>query len=121
MNAQQEAQNNIIKHGAHNDNPTKLNKPNLDAGYGKILMALKILDPKFRKTQIQVAELIGRPIRSTTAYRYNPRTNREYYSKCKYFSTHGAWAALSAAKLIHKFNGSWSLTELGEKYVQEMM
>ena len=116
MNAQEIACENLRKHGAWNDNTLRLNHPSAKSGYGRILLALSILAPEHRRTQIQVAQLIGRPVRIMTKW-YNSGAT----GQVKYFSTHGAWATLSNAKLIEKVDNAWSLTELGKQYVHEMM
>lgn len=115
MNAQQIALKNVRAHNAHNDKEISLNHPNAKCGYGLVLRALSVLAPEYRKTQMQVAKFIGRPVRRSD--RWSTSGNLRPVS---YFSTHGTWATLSNAKLIEKKNGSWTLTELGERYVHEM-
>ena len=114
MTTWQIARNNLRKHGAHNDHSISLNYPSKTRGYGLVLRALTVLAPEYRKTQMQVAKLIGRPIHVTD------RWTEHGIKPVSYFSTHGAWATLSNAKLIEKRNGIWSLTKLGEEYISAM-
>ena len=115
MKVHEVARMNMRKHGAYNDCSMTLTNPKMSVGYGRVLLALKVLAPEYRKTQMQVAKLIGRPIRHTTTY-----TKTGNLTTMKYFATHGAWASLSNAQLIAKVDGTWTITELGERYLKEM-
>lgn len=109
MDAQKIAHKNLREHHARNDRTISLKHPDPKRGYGLVIRALTVLAPEHRMTQMQIAKLIGRPVHKTICSRQQV-----------YFSTHGAWATLSNAKLIEKKNGAWALTKLGEQYASEM-
>lgn len=116
MKAQEIALKNLRANGANNDRNLSLKRPSRSKGYGRVLVALLTLPLSCRRTQIQVAEQIGRPITRSTRYNASGKI-----VPFKYFSTHGAWATLSNAGLIAKINGAWSLTKLGQQYFREML